>query len=75
MSDLEYSNGASQACQHVSPWRKGSCDETRTVGFLRRLIAAEQPQLVVVTGDTIVAGARDPRAALTEVLQPLVRAC
>lgn len=48
------------------------CDETRTTKFIAALLRTEEPDLVVITGDSIIAGAVDPLVSLTQLLEPIV---
>lgn len=50
VADMHYANGAATPCEDVLPAEQRSCSDLNTTAFLRRLILAEKPDLIVFTG-------------------------
>ncbi|KAK1297133.1 putative inactive purple acid phosphatase 29 [Acorus calamus] len=53
VADMHYANGESTPCEDVLPDQFRGCSDLNTSAFLRRMIRAERPDLVVFTGDNI----------------------
>ena len=50
VADMHYANGASTPCEDVTESQMHTCSDLNTTVFLRRMIAAEKPDLIVFTG-------------------------
>lgn len=50
VADMHYANGRTTACRNVLPQQVATCSDLNTTAFLRRLILAEKPDLIVFTG-------------------------
>ncbi|CAA7410939.1 unnamed protein product [Spirodela intermedia] len=50
VADMHYANGATTPCENVLPAEQRGCSDLNTTAFLRRLILAEKPNLIVFTG-------------------------
>eukprot|EP00252_Welwitschia_mirabilis_P024235 TRINITY_DN7114_c0_g1_i2.p1 TRINITY_DN7114_c0_g1~~TRINITY_DN7114_c0_g1_i2.p1 ORF type:complete len:259 (+),score=3.28 TRINITY_DN7114_c0_g1_i2:250-1026(+) len=55
VADMHYANGESTGCLDVYPWQMPTCSDLNTSAFVRRMIHAERPDLIVFTGDNIYA--------------------
>ncbi|CAO2822553.1 unnamed protein product [Amaranthus hypochondriacus] len=53
ISDSHYANGKDTPCTDVLPSQFQSCSDLNTTDYLRRFIAAENPDLIVFTGDNV----------------------
>ncbi|KAI5670962.1 hypothetical protein M9H77_11326 [Catharanthus roseus] len=53
VADMHYANGKTTACLDVLPQQVSSCTDLNTSDFIRRMIKAEKPHLIVFTGDNI----------------------
>jgi hypothetical protein len=48
---MHYANGASTQCKDILPSQlSGGCSDLNTTAFVRRLISAEKPDLIVYSG-------------------------
>lgn len=52
LADLHYANGAATECLDVTPDQQ-PCTDLNTTAFVARLLDAERPDLVVLTGDNV----------------------
>ncbi|WVZ65672.1 hypothetical protein U9M48_014995 [Paspalum notatum var. saurae] len=53
VADMHYANGRSTGCEDVLPSQVAGCTDLNTTAFLYRVFRAEDPDLVVFTGDNI----------------------
>ncbi|XP_072980129.1 probable inactive purple acid phosphatase 28 [Typha angustifolia] len=53
VADMHFGNGAVTRCRDVLPSEFAACSDLNTTRFLRRMIDAENPDLIVFTGDNI----------------------
>eukprot|EP00249_Psilotum_nudum_P018216 c26696_g2_i1 orf=461-1660(-) len=53
VADMHYANGEATGCLDVLPSQFAGCSDLNTTAFVDRMIAAEQPELIVFTGDNI----------------------
>ncbi|XP_073354138.1 probable inactive purple acid phosphatase 29 [Aegilops tauschii subsp. strangulata] len=53
VADMHYADGRSTRCRDVLPAQRPGCSDLNTTAFLYRLLRAEDPDLVVFTGDNI----------------------
>uniref|UniRef100_A0ACD5XUF7 Uncharacterized protein n=1 Tax=Avena sativa TaxID=4498 RepID=A0ACD5XUF7_AVESA len=53
VADMHYADGRSTPCQDVLPAQNRGCSDLNTTAFLYRVFRAENPDLVVFTGDNI----------------------
>lgn len=50
VADMHYADGKATPCENVLPAQFASCSDLNTTAFIRRLILAEKPDLIVFTG-------------------------
>jgi hypothetical protein len=50
VADMHYADGRSTQCQNVLPSQDRGCSDLNTTAFLYRVLRAEDPDLVVFTG-------------------------
>lgn len=50
VADMHYADGLSTPCEDVLPSQRRGCSDLNTTAFVRRMIDAEKPDLVVFTG-------------------------
>ncbi|KAM1230912.1 hypothetical protein ACFX13_041746 [Malus domestica] len=53
VADMHYGNGKTTPCKDVLPSQFATCSDLNTTAFVRRMIEAEKPNLIVFTGDNI----------------------
>ncbi|KAJ1290568.1 hypothetical protein BS78_02G253800 [Paspalum vaginatum] len=53
VADMHYADGRSTGCEDVLPSQVAGCTDLNTTAFLYRVFRAEDPDLVVFTGDNI----------------------
>ncbi|XP_050215224.1 probable inactive purple acid phosphatase 29 [Mercurialis annua] len=53
VADMHYGDGATTPCEDVFPDQMSTCSDLNTTAFLRRVILAEKPDLIVFSGDNI----------------------
>ncbi|KAK3012236.1 hypothetical protein RJ639_012245 [Escallonia herrerae] len=53
VADMHYADGRTTPCEDVFPNQAPSCSDLNTTAFVRRMILAEKPHLIVFTGDNI----------------------
>ncbi|XP_008775948.2 probable inactive purple acid phosphatase 29 [Phoenix dactylifera] len=53
VADMHYADGRSTECLDVFPEQMPTCSDLNTTAFINRVIQAENPDLVVFTGDNI----------------------
>lgn len=54
---MHYANGATTECLDVLPEQFDSCSDLNTTAFLERVIAEENPDLLVFTGHIAIMNA------------------
>lgn len=75
IADMHYANGATTKCKDVLPTQYKSCSDLNTTTFVKRLIAAEKPDLIVFSGDNIFGqDTIDPIASLNDAFAPAIEA-
>lgn len=52
VADMHYADGWKTPCEDVFPQQMPSCSDLNTTAFIRRLILAERPDLIVFTGNS-----------------------
>lgn len=50
VADMHYADGKRTPCEDVFPQQMASCSDLNTTAFIRRVILAEKPDLIVFTG-------------------------
>uniref|UniRef100_A0A2P2JRW6 Putative inactive purple acid phosphatase 29 isoform X1 n=2 Tax=Rhizophora mucronata TaxID=61149 RepID=A0A2P2JRW6_RHIMU len=53
VADMHYADGKSTPCLDVFPSQMATCSDLNTTAFVQRIIRAENPHLIVFTGDNI----------------------
>jgi hypothetical protein len=53
VADMHFANGKTTPCEDVLPSQAASCSDLNTTAFLRRMILAEKPHLIVFTGNFV----------------------
>jgi hypothetical protein len=53
VADMHYADGRSTGCEDVLPSQVAGCTDLNTTAFLYRVFRAEDPDLVIFTGDNI----------------------
>ncbi|XP_047338652.1 probable inactive purple acid phosphatase 29 [Impatiens glandulifera] len=53
VADMHFANGKTTECLDVLPSQFSGCSDLNTTAFIRRMIRAERPHLIVFTGDNI----------------------
>uniref|UniRef100_A0A1D1Y8C7 Putative inactive purple acid phosphatase 29 n=1 Tax=Anthurium amnicola TaxID=1678845 RepID=A0A1D1Y8C7_9ARAE len=75
VADMHYADGADTGCLDVLPDQRRGCSDLNTTAFIRRMIRAESPDLVVFTGDNIFGfDASDSARSLDAAFAPAVEA-
>ncbi|CDP11011.1 unnamed protein product [Coffea canephora] len=73
VADMHYANGKTTPCLDVLPQQVASCSDTNTTAFIRRLIFAEKPDLIVFTGDNIFGfDTTDPVKSMNAAFSPAI---
>ncbi|KAI8572980.1 hypothetical protein RHMOL_Rhmol01G0243300 [Rhododendron molle] len=73
VADMHYADGKTTPCEDVLPQQFAGCSDLNTTAFLRRMIAAVKPQLIVFTGDNIFGSdAKDAAYSLNAAFSPAV---
>ncbi|KAI6705562.1 hypothetical protein NL676_008524 [Syzygium grande] len=73
VADMHYADGKTTRCRDVLPSEMASCSDLNTTAFLRRMILAEKPDLIVFTGDNIYASdATDAARSLDAAFSPAI---
>lgn len=72
---MHYANGSTTPCEDVLSSQLATCSDLNTTAFLNRMIAAEQPDFIVFTGDNIYgADCADSAASQVAAFEPAVKA-
>ncbi|KAG8378053.1 hypothetical protein BUALT_Bualt08G0098100 [Buddleja alternifolia] len=75
VADMHYADGKKTPCEDVLPSQMSSCSDLNTTAFIRRLIIAEKPDLIVFTGDNIFGfDASDAAASMNAAFAPAISA-
>ncbi|XP_031496456.1 probable inactive purple acid phosphatase 29 [Nymphaea colorata] len=75
VADMHYGNGGTTGCLDVLPAQMAGCSDLNTTAFLERVIRAEQPDLIVFTGDNIFGlDASDAGRSMEAAFAPAVAA-
>ncbi|XP_065623543.1 probable inactive purple acid phosphatase 29 isoform X1 [Quercus suber] len=53
VADMHYGDGKTTPCEDVFPYQMATCSDLNTTAFIKRMILAEKPDLIVFTGDNI----------------------
>jgi predicted MPP superfamily phosphohydrolase len=53
VADMHFADGKMTPCEDVLPSQVASCSDLNTTAFVRRMILAEKPHLIVFTGDFV----------------------
>ncbi|KAI3411512.1 uncharacterized protein J3R85_017881 [Psidium guajava] len=73
VADMHYADGKTTRCRDVLPSEMASCSDLNTTAFLRRMILAEKPDLIVFTGDNIYASdATNATSSLDAAFAPAI---
>ncbi|KAG5560909.1 hypothetical protein RHGRI_004066 [Rhododendron griersonianum] len=73
VADMHYADGKTTPCKDVLPQQFEGCSDLNTTAFLRRIIAAVKPHLIVFTGDNIFGlDAKDAVYSLNAAFSPAV---
>ncbi|KAJ4803867.1 purple acid phosphatase 14 [Rhynchospora pubera] len=73
VADMHYADGRSTGCLDVFPNQEATCSDLNTTDFLFRVFRAENPDLVVFTGDNIFGfDATDPVKSMNMAFAPAV---
>ncbi|XP_022863537.1 probable inactive purple acid phosphatase 29 isoform X5 [Olea europaea var. sylvestris] len=71
VADMHYADGWKTPCEDVFPQQMPSCSDLNTTAFIRRLILAERPDLIVFTGDNIFGfDASNPETSMNAAFAP-----
>nr|GME17651.1 probable inactive purple acid phosphatase 29 [Ipomoea batatas] len=73
VADMHYADGKATHCLDVLPQQEASCSDLNTTAFIHRMILAENPHLIVFTGDNIFGfDATDAAASMNAAFAPAV---
>ncbi|EER97091.1 hypothetical protein BDA96_02G290500 [Sorghum bicolor] len=73
VADMHYADGRSTACEDVLPSQVAGCTDLNTTAFLYRVFRAEEPDLVVFTGDNIYgANSTDAAKSMDAAIAPAI---
>ncbi|KAE8813740.1 putative inactive purple acid phosphatase 29 [Hordeum vulgare] len=73
VADMHYADGRSTGCEDVLPEQVAGCSDLNTTAFLHRVIRAEDPDLVVFTGDNIYgADSTDAAKSMDAAIAPAI---
>ncbi|XP_015696681.2 probable inactive purple acid phosphatase 29 isoform X2 [Oryza brachyantha] len=73
VADMHYADGRRTGCLDVLPSEVAGCSDLNTTAFLYRLFRAEDPDLVVFTGDNIYgADATDAAKSMDAAIAPAI---
>ncbi|KAK4578195.1 hypothetical protein RGQ29_028366 [Quercus rubra] len=53
VADMHYGDGKTTPCEDVFSYQMATCSDLNTTAFIKRMILAEKPDLIVFTGDNI----------------------
>ncbi|MQL90975.1 hypothetical protein Taro_023578 [Colocasia esculenta] len=73
VADMHYGEGWTTRCKDVLPSQFAGCSDLNTTRFLRRMIGAEEPDLIVFSGDNIFGpSTSDAAKSLSEAFGPAI---
>ncbi|KAM3711869.1 hypothetical protein ACB098_01G141400 [Castanea mollissima] len=73
VADMHYATGKNTTCEDVFPSQEPYCSDLNTTAFLERTILAENPDLIVFTGDNIYGlDCPDPKKSLSDAFAPAI---
>ncbi|KAL7155601.1 hypothetical protein ABFS83_03G086600 [Erythranthe nasuta] len=73
VADMHFADGKTTPCEDVLPQQVAACSDLNTTAFIRRVILAEKPDLIVFTGDNIFGfDATDAAASMNAAFAPAV---
>ncbi|KAL7117653.1 hypothetical protein ACP275_03G085800 [Erythranthe tilingii] len=73
VADMHFADGKTTPCEDVLPQQMAACSDLNTTAFIRRVILAEKPDLIVFTGDNIFGfDATDAAASMNAAFAPAV---
>ncbi|KAM7476595.1 hypothetical protein LguiB_023838 [Lonicera macranthoides] len=73
VADMHYADGKITPCEDVLPRQVPTCSDLNTTAFIRRMILAEKPHLIVFTGDNIYGfDATDPVKSMNAAFAPAI---
>ncbi|KAI8572979.1 hypothetical protein RHMOL_Rhmol01G0243200 [Rhododendron molle] len=73
VADMHYGDGETTPCEDVLPQQVAGCSDLNTTAFLRRMIAAVNPHLIVFTGDNIFGfDATDAASSMNAAFSPAI---
>ncbi|XP_019440476.1 PREDICTED: probable inactive purple acid phosphatase 29 [Lupinus angustifolius] len=73
VADMHYANGKSTHCLDMLSSQYHSCSDLNTTLFIQRMILAENPNLIVFTGDNIYGlDSSDPAKSLDAAIAPAI---
>ncbi|XP_030512814.1 probable inactive purple acid phosphatase 29 isoform X2 [Rhodamnia argentea] len=74
VADMHYGDGKTTPCRDLLPSQMAGCSDLNTTAFIRRMILAEKPDLIVFTGDNICSDATDAARSLEYAFSPAISA-
>lgn len=75
VADMHYADGRSTKCEDVLPSQISTCSDLNTTAFVKRMIKAEKPDIIIFTGDNIFGmDAKDGAASLKAAFEPAISA-
>ncbi|CAN6218511.1 unnamed protein product [Urochloa humidicola] len=73
VADMHYADGQATGCEDVLPSQVAGCSDLNTTAFLYRIFRAEDPDLVVFTGDNIYgADSTDAAKSMDAAIAPAI---
>nr|POE95013.1 putative inactive purple acid phosphatase 29 [Quercus suber] len=73
VADMHYANGKNTTCEDVFLSEEPYCSDLNTTAFLERTILAENPDLIVFTGDNIYGfDCPNPKKSLSDAFAPAI---
>ncbi|GBG81339.1 hypothetical protein CBR_g32012 [Chara braunii] len=74
IADMHYENGEQTPCSDIPESWEATCSDLNTTSFVQRLIASEDPDLIVFSGDNIMSGSLDAVASMNAAFAPAIDA-
>ncbi|KAK8718226.1 hypothetical protein V6N13_045469 [Hibiscus sabdariffa] len=75
VADMHYAGGKMTPCKDVLPGQVQGCFDLNTTAFIRRMIEAEKPDLIVFTGDNIYGSdSKDSAKSMDAAFAPAIAA-
>ncbi|CAN6211471.1 unnamed protein product [Urochloa humidicola] len=73
VADMHYADGRATGCEDVLPSQVAGCSDLNTTAFLYRVFRAEDPDLVIFTGDNIYgADSTDAAKSMDAAIAPAI---